>query len=161
MQLKLAMKNYCFVLVFLLFTFCKEKGSISEISSLNEDKPTNIELVIVFDRNQKNTDLKSFGNDFSKNFYFKRINFDPPFDDPNLHISIFHGSDKGKKIILRKDLDQMTVWFDSEMGYMDWFRLNFEKYYIIYQDEYLVKGSLHPDFGFQAWEVHIATGGVE
>jgi hypothetical protein len=55
----------------------------------------------------------------------------------------------------------MNVWFDSEMGYMDWFRLDFEKYYIIYQDEYLVKGSLDPDHLFTAYEVKIHTGGVE
>jgi|GEM_PF-2192500 len=155
------MKIYRFMLIFLLFTFCKEKETVSEISELNENIPAPIELVIVFHRNEKNTILKSFGDDFSSNFYFIRENFDPPYDDPNLYINVFHGSDKGKKTILRKDLDQMTVWFDSEMGYMDWFRLNFEKYYIIYQDEYLVKGSLDPEFEFQAWEVKIATGGVE
>jgi hypothetical protein len=55
----------------------------------------------------------------------------------------------------------MTVWFDSEMEYMDWFEMQFETYYMIYQDEYLVKGSLDPDHEFVAYQVKISTGGVE
>jgi hypothetical protein len=47
------------------------------------------------------------------------------------------------------------------MDYLDWFNLNFEKYYIIYEDEYLMKESLDPNYEFTAYEVKISTGGVE
>lgn len=145
----------------IFFFSCNEKKSaitsISEPSNIKEK----LELVIVFDRSGSETILKSFRNDISKDFYFVRENFDPPFNDPNLNIKVFHGLDQEKKKIRRKELDDMEVWFDSEMGYLDWFHLNFENYFIIYQDEYLVKGSLDPDFEFTAYEVKITTGGVE
>ncbi|GMQ31861.1 hypothetical protein Ataiwa_01330 [Algoriphagus taiwanensis] len=130
-------------------------------SEIINQELNNNELIIVFDRNKERTELNSFGNNPRESFYFKREDFDPPFDDPNLHISVFHGLDQDTIQIKRRELDKMIVWFDSEMGYMDWFRLNYEKYYIIYQDEYLVKGSLNPEHKFTAYEVKIHTGGVE
>lgn len=119
------------------------------------------ELVIVFNRFSGNTEIIERSSEPNKSFQFWREGFDPPFEDPNLYISVGHGLDQGKKRILRKELDKMEVWFDSEMDYLDWFNLNFEKYYIIYEDGYLVKGSLDPDFEFTAYEVNISTGGVE
>jgi len=119
------------------------------------------ELVIIFDRYEKRTEFITWTEEPKASFYYRRENFDPPYDDPNLHIKVFHGLELGTKIISRKELDKMTVWFDSEMEYMDWFEMQFETYYMIYQDEYLVKGSLDPDHVFVAYQVKISTGGVE
>ncbi|TFV95926.1 hypothetical protein E4S40_06800 [Algoriphagus kandeliae] len=153
------MKNLNVLMIILLFYSCDEKKTGTPPTS----PPLNIqnELVIIFDRNNRNTIIASFRNDFTKDFYFVRENFDPPFDDPNLNIKVFHGIDHQNKLISRKELERMNVWFDSEMDYMDWFSLSFDKYYIIYQDEYLVKGSLKPEFEFTAYEVNIYTGGIE
>lgn len=152
------MMKFLYVLVaFFFFSSCEEKKPFSLQPNYQEQK----ELILIFDRYRVNTIQKSFSNDFSKDVYYVRENFAPPFEDPNLHIKVFHDLDQGKKTILRKELDEMEVWFDSEMGYLDWFRLNFEKYYIIYQDEYLVKGSLDPSYEFTAYEVKISTGGTE
>ncbi|MCU0401906.1 MAG: hypothetical protein MUE75_13020 [Algoriphagus sp.] len=130
-------------------------------SEIINQELNNNQLIIVFDRNEERTELNSFGNNPRESFYFKRENFDPPFDDPNLHITVFHNQNHETIKIKQKDLRKYNIWFDSQMGYMDWFRLNFEKYYIIYQDEYLVKGSLDPEHLFTAYEVKIHTGGVE
>jgi len=157
----MARTKYTYIILVLFFSYCSAKKTDVGLELNTNIKIDKSELIIIYDKSKKNTEYVNRSTGPKESFYYYRINFDPPYDDPNLHISAFHGLDKGKKIILRKDLDQMTVWFDSEMEYMDWFRLNFEKYYIIYQDEYLVKGSLHPEFEFQAWEVNIATGGIE
>lgn len=118
-------------------------------------------LLIIYNREEKNTEYIDRSIPTKESYQFWRKGFDPPFDDPNLHISVSHKLEHVTKTINRKELDQMNVWFDSEMGYMDWFQLSFERYYIIYQDEYLVKGSLDPDHSFTAYEVNIHTGGVE
>lgn len=155
------MKNYCIIFILILFSLCSEKKTVVIDSEITNQGLNNNELVIIFNRKEERTELKSFGNNPRESFYFNRENFDSPFDDPNLHISVFHNLDHQTTGIKRKELDQMNVWFDSEMDYMDWFGLNFEKYYIIYQDEYLVKGSLDPEYSFTAYEVKIHTGGVE
>lgn len=140
---------------------CSERKTVVMDSEIINQELNNNQLIIVFDRNEERTELNSFGNNPRESFYFKRENFDPPFDDPNLHITVFHNQNHETIKIKQKDLRKYNIWFDSQMGYMDWFRLNFEKYYIIYQDEYLVKGSLDPEHLFTAYEVKIHTGGVE
>jgi hypothetical protein len=119
------------------------------------------ELVIIFDRYEKRTEFIDRSTASKESFYYRRENFDPPYDDLNLHIKVFHGLEDSTKIISRKELDKMTVWFDSEMEYMDWFEMRFETYYMIYQDEYLVKGSLDPNHEFVAYQVTKHVGGVE
>ena len=151
------MKNNYLILAMFLFGFCNPK-KIEEVGFKNEKIIKN-ELIIIFNRYEESTALLNLAVEPGKSLYYKRKNFEPPFDDPNLHINVYLNN--GKKNILRKNLDKMNVWFDSEMGYMDWFRLDFEKYYIIYQDEYLVKSSLDPEYSFSAYEVKIHTGGVE
>lgn len=155
------MKN-CYILsILILFCLCSERKTVVMDSEIINQELNNNQLIIVFDRNEERTELNSFGNNPRESFYFKRENFDPPFDDPNLHITVFHNQNHETIKIKQKDLRKYNIWFDSQMGYMDWFRLNFEKYYIIYQDEYLVKGSLDPEHLFTAYEVKIHTGGVE
>lgn len=151
------MRSYYLILAIFLCSFCDPKKN-KEIDFRN-DEIIKSELIIIFNRYEETTEFLNLAVEPKKSLLYKRKEFDPPFDDPNLHINVYLSNDTQN--ILRKDLDKMNVWFDSEMGYMDWFRLDFEKYYIIYQDEYLVKGSLDPDHLFTAYEVKIHTGGVE
>jgi hypothetical protein len=155
------MKNVLFFILFLFVLACNPSNTNGSRNYNQRKIDQKGELVIVFDRYSENTELNKRSTEPNKSFQFWREGFEPPFEDPNLYISIAHGLDQGKKKISRRDLAEMEVWFDSEMNYLDWFNINFVKYYIIYEDEYLVKGSLHPEFEFQAWEVKIATGGVE
>lgn len=152
---------YFLYFIILLFSSCQsEKYNNSNIEvggTLSEESF----LFIIYNRKDENTEFINRSTTSKVSFQYWRKDFDPPFDDPNLHISVFHGLDQDTIQIKRRELDKMIVWFDSEMGYMDWFRLNYEKYYIIYQDEYLVKGSLDPEHIFTAYEVKIHTGGVE
>ena len=83
------------------------------------------------------------------------------FYGPNLPIRVSNDIDFRKMVITRKDLDSKVVWFDQEMGYTDWFHLSsLETYLIIYEDDYLVKGSLDPDYEFKVYEVSISTGRI-
>ncbi|MHA7129559.1 hypothetical protein [Algoriphagus namhaensis] len=157
--INLSIQNFCAFVVFLLCCCCAEKEQSK--NGLDSRKIQEEVLVLIFNRHNSITNFTLRSVEPKESFFYKREGFDPPFEDPNLYISVFHGLDQGKKKILRKDLDQMNVWFDSEMGYLDWFTLNFDKYYIIYQDEYLVKGSLSPEYEFTAYEVKITTGGIE
>lgn len=118
-------------------------------------------LVIIFNKESNNTEFINRSTSTKESFQFWREGFKYPFDDPNLHISVFHGLEKDKIKITRKELEEMNVWFDSEMDYMDWFNLDYDQYYIIFQDEYLVRGSLDPNYEFTAYEVKISTGGIE
>ncbi|MCE7055062.1 hypothetical protein LZF95_10285 [Algoriphagus sp. AGSA1] len=115
------------------------------------------EVYIVFNRFQEDTEFIDRSTPEKESFQYLREGF----DDLNLYISVFHSLDQTRNKISRRNLDKDTVWFDSEMEYADWFNLNFENYYIIFQDEYLVKGSLDPDHEFDVYEVGISTGGIE
>ncbi|WP_439488955.1 hypothetical protein [Algoriphagus sp.] len=114
-------------------------------------------LIIVFNAQYAETEFIDRSTSEKQSFQYWREGF----YDPNLHINVFHGLGQARNKISRRNLDKTTVWFDSEMEYTDWFNLNFDKYYIILQDEYLVKGSLDPDHEFDVYEVGISTGGVE
>lgn len=155
------MKFYFLFIIIPLYSSCQpdkyNNSKKEKVEFLSEESP----LFIIFNQDEKNTEYIDRSTTSKESFQYWRKDFDPPFDDPNLHISVFHGLDNHKFQIIRRDLDKMNVWFDSEMGYMDWFRLNFKQYYIIYQEEYLVKGSLDPDHLFKAYEVKIHTGGIE
>lgn len=151
------MKSYYLIFAIFLCSFCNPKKN-EEIDFRNDEIIKN-ELIIIFNRHEETTKFLNLAVEPNKSLFYKRKGFDPPFHDPNLYINVYLNDDK--KNISRKELDKMNVWFDSEMGYMDWFRLNYKKYYIIYQDEYLVKGSLDSDHLFTAYEVKIHTGGVE
>jgi hypothetical protein len=155
--IKLVVVNFIWLFLF----SCHSKESVKEIEKNSFNVADESILLIVFNKNAKNTEFIDRSSSSKRSFQYWRENFDPPFDDPNLYISVFHGLEHGTKIISRKELDKMTVWFDSEMEYMDWFEMRFETYYMIYQDEYLVKGSLDPDHVFVAYQVKISTGGVE
>lgn len=154
------MRLKLFYIIFILFS-CQQKENTLYIKEVEKGNLNEKSLLIIFDRRMDNTEYIDRSSPTKKSFQFWRKDFESPYDDPNLHISVFHGLDQDTLLIKRKNLDKMNVWFDSEMGYMDWFRLDFEKYYIIYQDEYLVKGSLDPEYSFSAYEVKIQTGGVE
>ena len=152
---------YYFLILIAMVRCAPDKGIDSEESFKPVFSNDKKELVIIFDRYEKRTEFITWTEEPKASFYYRRENFDPPYDDPNLHIKVFHGLELGTKIISRKELDKMTVWFDSEMEYMDWFEMQFETYYMIYQDEYLVKGSLDPDHEFVAYQVTKHVGGVE
>ncbi|MBY5951569.1 hypothetical protein KUV23_11325 [Algoriphagus marincola] len=155
------MKKGLFSILFIYIFSCNPSNpngsrDYNQINSIQKG-----ELVIVFNRYSINTEIIERSTEPNESFQFWREGFDPPYEDPNLYISIGHGLDQGKKKIQRKELDELDVWFDSQMDYLDWFNLNFEKYYIIYEDEYLMKESLDPNYEFTAYEVKISTGGVE
>ncbi|MCR9083975.1 MAG: hypothetical protein NXH89_16220 [Cyclobacteriaceae bacterium] len=155
------MKKGLFSILFIYIFSCNPSNpngsrDYNQINSIQKG-----ELVIVFNRYSINTEIIERSTESNESFQFWREGFDPPYEDPNLYISIGHGLDQGKKKIQRKELDELDVWFDSQMDYLDWFNLNFEKYYIIYEDEYLMKESLDPNYEFTAYEVKISTGGVE
>lgn len=155
------MKTFYWFALLIICCFCKRvETDLREIENNYPETKQNY-LIIVFDREKDNTELDSFGQNLEDSFFFNRENFAPPYDDPNLYVRVFHNQNHETIKIKQKDLRKYIIWFDSQMGYMDWFRLNFEKYYIIYQDEYLVKGSLDPEHLFTAYEVKIHTGGVE
>ncbi|SFT73264.1 hypothetical protein SAMN04489724_1897 [Algoriphagus locisalis] len=138
-----------------LFASCNGQKVEDEIeNSIDTDKK---ELVIIFNRLEPNTVFHDRSSDGVESFQYMREGF----YDPNLHIRVSHDIDFRKKVITRKDLDSKIVWFDQEMGYTDWFHLSsLETYFIIYEDDYLVKGSLDPDYEFKVYEVSISTGGI-
>ena len=152
------MKSWLYVISMFGLFFCKGENN-EPIKSINDNSIGS--LIIIFNRYDVNTVEKSFTDNPNKNLYFKRENFPPPYEDPNLHISVFLENIQDTTFITRKQLDKMKVWFDSDMDYMDWFNLDFKEYYIIFQDEYLVNGSLNSDHTFSTFKVKIHTGGVE
>ncbi|WP_425637060.1 hypothetical protein ACPUEN_16785 [Algoriphagus yeomjeoni] len=116
------------------------------------------EIYIVFNRYQADTEFIDRSTPEKESFQYLREGF----YDPNLHIRVSHDIDFQKKVITRKGLDSKVVWFDQEMEYTDWFHLSsLETYYVIFEDDYLVKGSLDPDHEFEVYEVGISTGGIE
>lgn len=141
--------------IVLLVWGCKNQDSASQ-----EDEKISLkkDLIIVYNRYHPDNKFSDESTEQKESFIYWREGF----DDPNLHIGVFHGLDQEKSKINRKNLDKMKVWFDSEMEYIDWFHLStLESYYIIFEDEYLVKGSLDPNYEFDLYEVSVATGGTE
>ncbi|MCE7055058.1 hypothetical protein LZF95_10265 [Algoriphagus sp. AGSA1] len=145
-----------FYLVLLVsFLYC----SNDVIINVNEEVSGQLteELYVIYNRNHIDTEFVDRSTDSIESFIYKREGF----YDPNLFINIYHDLDEIKFKINQKELAKKEVWFDSEMEYGDWFELNFDKYYVIFEDEYLVKGSLDPEHEFEVYEVGIRTGGIE
>jgi len=147
-------RKYLYILILTLCSCSPKSDNLDEGDELKNVSPK--ELVIIYNRFQINTTFNNRATSPKESFYYVRDGF----GDPNLHISVFHGLELNHSEVARKDLEKMTVWFDSEMEYEDWFTLNFDKYYMIYQDEFLVKGSLKPDYKFILYEIKVATGGT-
>ncbi|WPR74547.1 hypothetical protein [Algoriphagus sp. NG3] len=143
------------LVLLVLFLYC----SNDVIINVNEEVSGQLteELYVIYNRNHIDTEFVDRSTDSIESFIYKREGF----YDPNLFINIYHDLDEIKFKINQKELAEKEVWFDSEMEYGDWFELNFDKYYVIFEDEYLVKGSLDPEHEFEVYEVGIRTGGIE
>jgi len=144
--------KYLYILILALCS-CSHK---SENRNAELTSSSNNDLVIIFNRLENNTKSINWTKSPKDGFYYRREGF----EDPNLHILVSYDLNQYKSKISRNELEKMTVLFDSEMEYEDWFTMNFDKYYMIYQDEYLVQGSLKPDFKFTMYEIKVATGGT-
>ncbi|WPR74549.1 hypothetical protein [Algoriphagus sp. NG3] len=150
------MRLYIFICAVVLSASCsgRKVDDVIEASTKTEEK----ELVIIFNRLEPNTVFHDRSSDGLESFQYLREGF----YDPNLHIRVSFDIGFEKKLITRKNLEEKIVWFDQEMSYTDWFHLSsLRTYYMIFEDEYLVKGSLDPEHEFEVYEVGISTGGIE
>ena len=146
------------VLIWTALLFASCNGQKVEDGIENSTETDMKELVIIFNRLEPNTVFHDRSSDGVESFQYMREGF----YDPNLHIRVSFDIGFEKKLITRKNLEEKTVWFDQEMSYTDWFHLSsLRTYYMIFEDESLVRGSLDPDYEFEVYEVGISTGGIE